>query len=287
MSIINMRNMNKLRYFALIALLSTIIGCNRGLEEPEMSREEQERAHKAYLVDKIEGNTNYMLTEYTYDNNNLLIRKSVSDRIVESYRIIYRKSEYKLEYENGRLMKIATRHSGSDFESNIEKFFEYDSKGRPLYGGKFAYDDQGKLVSTYSYEFGGILYQDELVWDDRGNVVKHICPSPKSNMIWEPIPGTYQVRTLLYEYDNHPKPNFGFGDMLYYSFDPWPLMGTAGDRLISSLSKNNLVKAEGDGHAFHYTYNENGLPATVETIWIGIETLDPMIMTITYKKITE
>ena len=42
-----------------------------------------------------------------------------------------------------------------------------------------------------------------------------------------------------------------------------------------------------EANTWVYTYNEYGLPATIETKWNGIETLEPMLLRITYKKSDE
>ena len=114
------------------------------------------------------------------------------------------------------------------------------------------------------------------------NVSQHVFVGPKYNMIEEPIIGTYSVSTTHYEYDNNPKPNFGL-DYLF-SYTPLPQMGTT-SVLQRGLSKNNMVSDA--GNTWIYTYNEYGLPATIETKWNGIETLKPMLLRITYKQIGE
>ncbi len=46
-----------------------------------------------------------------------------------------------------------------------------------------------------------------------------------------------------------------------------------------------MTKAIQGGEEWVYTYNEEGLPLTIETIWGGIPTSEPMILTLTYQKI--
>jgi hypothetical protein len=108
-------------------------------------------------------------------------------------------------------------------------------------------------------------------------------------MIGQPIPGTSQRNVRFYEYDDKPKPNFGL-DYLF-TFQPLPQQGGIGDNANHKrlLSKNNITEALSEGYKWIYTYNENGLPATIEIIWLDCATSEwecvPNVLRITYKQI--
>jgi len=248
----------------------------------------QQNIRDSSLVDKIYDYHNNLLAEYIYDDSNRLVKKIVKDHLIEPNRTIDRRWEDEFEYENGRVSKIKTYNLyidnspiwGFKQESNKETVYEYDSQGRLMTGGNFLYEDK-YLVSTRGYYFGPCFYRDTLVYDNSMNVIKHVFVSPETNMVEQPILGTYKVQTKYYEYDNKPKPNFGLDYLFVYN--PYPYLN--GPDWEKALSKNNMTKAVDNGYLWFYTYNENGLPATIETKWIGIETADPMILRFTYKQI--
>ena len=128
--------------------------------------------------------------------------------------------------------------------------------------------ENGRMVSMYP-DGCMPLECDTIFYDDAGNVIKHTT----GLIVWN---------TNYYEYDNHPKPNFGI-DYLF-AFQPLPGQGTvASDEMC--LSQNNMTKMLTQRESRVYTYNEFGLPETYEIIWEGIPTSDPMIFYITYKQI--
>ena len=54
--------------------------------------------------------------------------------------------------------------------------------------------------------------------------------------------------------------------------------------VYQKLHTNNMTDATSKGYRWEYTYNENGLPETIETKWVDIPTEEPMLFTITYKQ---
>lgn len=122
---------------------------------------------------------------------------------------------------------------------------------------------------------------DTIVYDNYGNVTKHIHILPSLDPGGEPIPGEYRVLEYNYEYDNKLKPNFGMDYLFIYN----PLPYTEIAEFEGRLSKNNMTKAINENNSWIYTYNEYGLPETIETIWESIPTVNPMILRITYKQI--
>ena len=242
-----------------------------------------------FLVSRIYDYHDILLAEYLYDESNRLIKKIVKDHLVEPNRTIDRRWEDEFVYENGRVSKIK-RYSlyidnspiwGFKQESNNETKYEYDSLGKLINGSRFLYKD-GFLVSTYGYNIDSLFYRDTLVYDNSMNVIKQIRVSPKLNVFGEPISGTINVSTRHYKYDNNLKPNFGL-DYLF-PYNPYPYTNAA--EMINILSSNNLTEARSEGYLFYYTYNENGLPETIETKFIGSEPLEPRIIKITYKQIS-
>jgi len=280
--------MNRINlFFSLTVFLSIItISCNKS---DEFENIQDAGIRGKFLVDKIYDYHNNLLAEYFYDSDNKLIKKAVTDHLIEPNRTIDRKWEDTFEYKNERVSKIKTYNlyidnspiTGFTQESNTETAFEYDSQGKPKQEGSDFLYENGKLVSTYGYSFGKYFYRDSIVYNNSMNVSKHIYTGPEYTMFEEPISGTYRVTTHYYEYDDKPKPNFGLDYLFVYN--PFPYTG--GADLERSLSKNNMTRAEGEGYEWIYTYNENGLPATIETKWIGIEISEPMLMRITYKQI--
>ena len=232
-----------------------------------------------FLVDKIYyvPYSNDIATEYIYDDENKLIKIG---------------SGYSLEYENGRVSKILKHNA-------LEPQYDHDIH--------LFYNEQGQLIRRETWMNGGRLgvwnfhYEDErmvsiyddntmpfetntLVYDNLGNVIKHIYIVPKLNDWGQPIPGEFEEREYNYEYDNNPQPNFGVDYV--FPFDFLPVGGTE-TGWARGLSQNNLIKYVNSGTTYTFTYNENGLPETYEVKWAGIETLEPMLWRITYKQIGE
>jgi hypothetical protein len=282
--------MNKLRrLFALIVTISVITASCSKYDEFEDNLGTGIRRN--FIVDKIYNYHNILLAEYIYDNNNKLIKRIVADTLIEPNRTIYRKGEDEFQYNNGRVSKIKTYNLyidnnpiwGFTQENDSETTFEYNSQGKLIKKNgealNFRYED-GRVVGS-SYENDQWIYSDTMVYDNSENIIEHIRIVPELNMVGEPIPGTAMRTVRYYEYDNNPKPNFGLDYLFVYN----PLPYTEEPGLIRALSKKNMTKATEDGYAFIYTYNENGLPETIETKWLGIETLEPMLLRITYKQI--
>ncbi len=280
--------MNKLNIlFALIvALIVTTVSCSK---YDEFDDNLGTGIRSKFIVDKIYNYHNILLAEYIYDNNNKLLKRIVADTLIEPHRTIFRKSTDEFEYKNGRVSKIvnATKtHENNgyvQFDYKIETSFEYDTRGKLIKKNgealNFRYEE-GRVVGSL-HENDQWINSDTMVYDNSGNIIEHIRIGPELTAFGQPIPGT-AIRTVrYYEYDGNPKSNFGLDYLFVYN----PLPYTEVPDLKRALSKNNMTKATEDGCTFIYTYNENGLPKTIETKWLGIETLEPMLLRITYKKI--
>jgi len=286
--------MNKLNIlFALIVVLSaTTVSCSM---YDEFDDHLGTGIRSEFIVDKIYDYHNNLLAEYIYDNNNRLTKRIVKDQIIESQRVINRKWEDEFQYRNGRVSKIKTYNLYVDThnsieelsykqENNTETTFEYDSQGKLIKKNgetlNFRYEN-GRVVGFLSNDNDVFFITDTMVYDNSGNIIKHIRIGPELNGYGQPIPGTTRRDVRYYEYDDKPKPNFGLDYLFVYN----PLPYTEVPDLTRALSKNNMTKATEDGYAFIYTYNENGLLETIETKWLGIETFEPMLLKITYKHI--
>lgn len=282
--------MNKLSKFALIvALLFTTVSCEK-FDEFDDNRDTGIRSE--FVVAKIYNYRNSLLAEYIYDDNNRLTKKIVADTLIEPNGTIYRMWENEFEYRNGRVSKMKNYHRYIDNrtfaaskpqESRTETTFEYNSQGRLIkMNGEllnFRYEN-GRVVGSL-HENDQRIISDTMVYDNSGNIIEHIRIVPELTVFGQPIPGTAKRTVRYYEYDDNLKPNFGL-DYLF-TFNPFPY--TEVPELIRVLSNNNMTRATEDGYAFVYSYNENGLPETIETKWLGIETTEPMLLRITYKQI--
>ena len=305
-----MEQYRKFTFFLIAGLLVVTMGCSQF----EIINETGIR--DKFLVDKIYDYHNKMLAEYIYDNNNLLTNRIVTDTIVKSQQVIYRRAEDEFQYRNGRVSKIIRTSQAHDdtgdlqYTSNSEITFEYDSQKRltmrtpggtdedftPLYEDLTFRYKKGRVVGFLDKKHDPRLHTDTMVYNQSGNITEHVYI--RANRFGS---GTTERIVHQYEYDNQLKPNFGLDYLFVYQ--PIPYMGTVVFGLENLffyqplpyrgnivdyemlLSKNNMTKAISEGHTYVYTYNENGLPATIETIWNGIETSSPMLMRISYKQI--
>ncbi len=298
------------RYFgfavrmAMAAVVIALVACadvDGGIEpmqepEYEMSRTQQQEVHAAWRVDMIltSDESNEMLSEYTYDADDRLVKINFTNQNKGDDRIIDTQFESSFEWQDGLMVRQHGRSRYQDYSfgydriNEFETIYGYDDAGRLMHEGRdYRYDEQGRLVQTYSFEFGGIIYADELVWDEGGNVTRHICPRPEQSDAMEPVEGTYTEQIFEYEYDNMPKPNFGTGEGMFWDgrFNPWPFAGNSDEQMARTLSRNNLTRCRESGYAYRYTYNEHGLPATVQELWIGPGEIDKTtILTILYKR---
>jgi len=251
-----------------------------------------------FLVDEIsrfESSSNYAEAKYEYDTDNKLLRRVITGKMIENSQVRDLKYVDEFEYENGLVSKI-------QHQDLTHFMFSYDIH--------FIYNSQNELIrketwmngfmighSNYHYEDGRVvsIYNDNTVpfeldtifFDNSGNVIKHTEIYPKLDILGQPIPGEFEVRELYYEYDDSPRPNFELDYLFAYQLIPW--MGTAFPCEIMNLSNNNMTKATYEQQTHNYTYNEHGLPATLQNIFdpIGPSPYGGDIYTITYRQIGE
>ena len=246
-----------------------------------------------FIVDKIYDYNNNLLADYIYDDSNRLLKRIITSLSVHPIQTVETWSEDKFEYRNGRVSKITndTRQyytypgNGQEYSRDYhgETTFEYDSQGKLTKTNgcdlNFHYNENGRIVSV-----GTNIepYINTIVYDGSGNITEHIYILPELDMVGRPIEGTTRKVVYQYEYDNKPKPNFGLDYLL--TWQPLPQMGNETDYAME-FSPNNLTKYVNSGTTWSYTYNEYGLPKTIETKWFSSETLEPMLLRITYKQI--
>jgi len=273
----------------ILLLLMTAIICI-GCDEFDANYEKSVRDN--FLVDKIYDYNDNLLAEYFYDKNNRLTKRIVTKVDYHPLRITDWRLEDIFEYKNGRVSKIhfymrtLDTYTESDFENlNESRYvinYEYDSKGNLKKCRDFSYRyEKGRVAGMSRNQNGPFCGPDTIVYDHSGNVCQHIYIGPEVNNLGEPIAGTSKRVVYHFEYDNNPKLNFGL-DYLY-SYQPLPHMETdvVGEMI---LSKNNMTKTDHGGYTWVYTYNENGLPATIGALWNGKETIERKYK-ITYKQI--
>ena len=243
-----------------------------------------------YLVDKIYNYNNDLIAEYFYDNENRLIKKYVTEHLGNNYQQEWASYSDEFEYHNGRISKIIHKdisHNMFNYEINI--FYNINGKiiGTETYKNgqqissntNYRYKDDN-LTGTVKYNVGTMIYKDSIIYKNLENVVKYLYERPETDLIGNPILGTKVTTIQEFSYDNHSKPNFNLDYLFIY--EPLPFRELAD--LQRQLSTNNMTEFI-DGTKWLYSYNEQGLPSTIEVEWKDIETSIPMLLIIKYKEI--
>ena len=297
--------MNKFALFNTVLVFSAFVIFTSCSKENEFNDHLGTGIRSQFIVDRIYDYHDNLLAEYIYDDNNKLTKRIITTKSVHPIRTDEMRSEDKFEYVNGRVSKIINdtwsytiwhqnNHESRD-KYYSETTFEYDNRGRLTRGnGQYGQD------LDFRYENGrvvGFLYNNENPWfitdtmfyDNSANIIKHVIIRPELSGFGQPIPGTSQRNVRNYKYDDKPKPNFGL-DYLF-TFQPLPQQGGIWDYANHKrlLSKNNITEALSEGYKWTYTYNENGLPATIEKLSLSCGTsglvCNPNVLKITYKQI--
>ena len=279
--------MKKFVNYMMVAVIALTTSCDKVFDT---NREIYIRDR--FLVDKIYDYHDNLLAEYIYDSDNKLIKSIYTNRSNHPVRTDDTRTVTELIYNEGRVSKII-----SNTQTNtIYHEFVFETRYDYHFETTFEYDSQGKLIKengqdlNFLYENGRVIsignnkepYINTIIYDNLGNIIEHIYIRPELNMLGQPIAGTTQRVVYNYEYDDKPKPNFGLDYLFIYQ--PLPGMGTE-TGYAREISQNNLTKYVNSGTTWTYTYNEYGLPKSIETKWKDIETLEPMLMKITYKQI--
>jgi hypothetical protein len=245
---------------------------------------------KQFVVDKIFDYNNNLVAEYSYDKENRLIKKSVTEHLGMQYQSEWAAYSDEFVYKNGLVSKIIHKDLSYN-QFNYETHIFYNSLGKiaktevrmgnqqTSAKSEYRYTN-GFLTGTVKYSFGSTVYMDSIVYNNEGNVIKYIYESPDLNFVGQPIPETKRVSVKEFVYDNHSRPNFNLDYLFIY--EPLPFFEEAD--LQRQLSANNMIKLI-DGSSWSYTYNEYGLPATIEVKWKDIVTITPMLLRIVYKEV--
>lgn len=257
--------------------------CQKGDDTFQMSETK-------FLVDKIYDYNNDLIAEYFYDNENKLIKKYVTEHLGDNYQQEWASYSDEFEYHNGLVSKIIHKDISYNM-SNYETKIFYNSNRKIIKKDIYINGQQISSKSNYryknnsltgiiNYKLGNMFYKDSIIYNHSGNVIKYLFERPKLDIIGNPIPETKITTIQEFNYDSHLRPNFNLDYLFIY--EPIPFLGLAD--LQRQLSINNMTEFI-DGKKWLYSYNENGLPSTIEVKSKNIETSLPMLLRIKYKEI--
>lgn len=268
----------------ILASLFTLFSCQK--EDDNITPINETK----FLVDKIYNYNNDLVAEYFYDNENKLIKKYVTEHLGNNYQQGWASYSDEFEYQGGLVSKII--HKDISYNMfNYETYIFYNSDGKITKtevfkdgqqissNSNYRYKSQ-YLTGTIKYDFGTMTYKDSVIYNNSGNVIKYLYERPETDLSGEPIPETKITSIQEFNYDNHLRPNFNLAYLFIY--EPLPFSEEAD--LQRQLSANNMTEFI-DGTKWIYTYNEKGLPSTIEVKWKSGETTMPMLLRIEYKEI--
>lgn len=228
------------------------------------------------MVDKIYDYQNRLVANYTYDVNARLIRADYTDPVNN------RSSYYEFTYENNRIKSI--QHFDNNSQSSYQLRLFYNWEGRVIRQEAWKY---GTLVGATNYEYDNKKRVTNLKQDD--GVKNNFMAYNKTGdieqtklFLRDPDNGARSIRYFNFKYDNHQKPDFGLG----YVFQIEPLPQFESESFLErNISAHNMTEYGGDGTKWIYTYNAQGLPATIETKWQGVNPVEPILLRLQYKKV--
>lgn len=261
----------------LLLLLTVVVACNTRDDNAPETRNPQPQ--KKFLVDKIYDYHNNVIAEYTYNNDNQLVKRETNDPVNEL------RSDYDFEYEGGRIKKIKyTDYSFPQFNHDITII--YDSSGRIARDETF---QRGTMIGFNDYTYydngkiKGILGKNKeeyyiLNYAGTDNAVQSSIWVEEDDSIQNKGKGLREI-IRKFTYDNHSKPDFGLAGV--FQMEPLPQFGNTAP-FEKNVSKNNMTEFIG-GTKWIYEYNEDGLPVTIETKWKDVEVLEPIIFRLEYK----
>jgi len=181
--------------FVLAALL-ILSSCQKDDETPIENE-------KQFVVDKIYDYNNDLVAEYFYDNENKLIKKSVTEHLGQNYQSEWAAYSDEFEYQDGLVSKIIHKDISHNM-FNYETYIFYNSIGEitktEIYkdgqqiSSKSDYRyKNGHLTGTMKYNFGTMVYTDSIVYNNSGNVIKYIYERPETDSVGNPIPETKRI----------------------------------------------------------------------------------------------
>jgi len=226
------------------------------------------------LVDKVYNYNNNLIGEYFYNDNNQLTKRKDTDPINN------RSSQYEFRYTDHRISEI------------IYTDFTYPSLNHNIL---IYYNEVGQIVKDETYKNGLQIGERHYTYYPNGRLKGLVNENGLINptFIYNEHGNVDAVRLLTspdytdeiiyhYEYDCAATPNFGLGSI--FQIEPLPYFGTEAV-LPKNLSCHNMTLNLQSGTQLLYEYNAHHLPKTIEVLWEGIETVDPMLWRISYREI--
>lgn len=265
--------------FLVLLLLCIIVSCSND----DNNGNSNEVPTQQYVVDKIYDYNNNLMGAYFYNENNQLIKKA---RIIDGEEV----AKHEFEYSNGRVDQIDyENYLQPSFNHTIYIFYneesliikdETHSFGNIIEINNYSHNVNGQIIELAKFSEGfNTLHRYN--YNNTENIVQKISLLPEFDDGGNPTGSTIEV-TFEYEYDQGLKPNFGIGNV--FQIEPLPAFGTEA-LFVKNMSTNNMIRNHDTGTQWVYTYNENNLVETIETIWNGIETEVPIVLNITYKEV--
>jgi YD repeat-containing protein len=253
-------------------IAAALVSCKKYSSDPAPIPPEEK-----FVVERIIDHLDRTLAVYHYNANSQLIRVDHTDPVNGNNRNAV------FEWENGKIIMIQVNDLAHPTFSHQVKIF-YDASGRvrrdetwkeATYIGhlNYARNANGKIDHLYR-DNGEPNYF--ISYDHKGNAV-HV-----KELIRDSMTGEIREQFRDFLFDDHKRPDFGAGEI--FQVELLPGFGTEA-RIEKNISRTNMIRFEGSGTQWIYTYNEHGLPATIETKWAGITTTDPMLLKLHYWKL--
>ena len=270
---------NRFLHIYLIGiLLLLVIACNK--EEAEQPNPNP-NLHAIYVIDKVYDYNQNLIAEYLYDSSNHIIQRKTQDPINNS------SSDYFFEYDQDKLVNIKyDDHNFPQFNHDIR--LNYDVAGRLISQEtiqfsrviskiNYQYDIQNRVVSFYN---DSNLHYYFFYYNDKGDIAYSMHVMDVSNNPFYQGKDTIQLYRY-FKYDAQLKPEVMQTHL--FQMEILPYFGTEATE-EKALSAHNMSEFV-NGTKWFYTYNEQGLPATIETKWKDIITDEPMLLRIVYRKL--
>lgn len=234
------------------------------------------------LVNKIYDYNNNLVAEYFYNENNQLIKRNTT---INGF-----STEYTLKYENNRILQIDYKDfTYPQFNHSIHVF--YNSQGQIIKDEKHQY---GNIIETNDYTYyengnikdcirviEGLNATYTYTYNVKNNIEQVLAHIPEFDEGGTPTGNNIEI-VFDYEYDTVSRPDFGIGKI--FQIEPLPGFGTEAT-FEKNISKNNMTKNLNSGTQWVYTYNVRNQVETIETIWNGVETEEPILLRLEYKEV--
>ena len=236
-----------------------------------------------YIVDKIYDYNNNLLAEYFYNDNDQLIKfdRVFNEELLATYEFDYQNgSIFQIDYENFEMPSF--NHSIYLFYNQEERLIkdEMHQSGNIIEINEYTYNENGEIQEVES-QSEGLNTISIYNYFDSENIEQVIRRFPEFDDGGNPTGNSIEIR-FEYEYDQGLKPNFGIGNI--FQIEPLPAFGTEA-MFAKNMSANNMTRNLSTGTQWIYTYNENNLVETIEIIWEGVETEEPLLLNIVYKEL--